>query len=391
MASLIQRLRCGPTSLALLASFVPRSSRSKTSPPSFPLADTDNPTAAYAAGLIDGEGCIYVTKKRHARVDVGMAESALPLLKDLRAMYGGLVCQTRKGTDRWQAAYMWTLQTKDAAAMLAQIQPLLRLKGEQAAIVMEAEALRVSLIPEGKQHAKWTPAANDEIHAMRMRIFHLNRKGPRVATAHPAGVLWMSSKTSLEEPSGEPFCGTWPRSGLTWRGRAFELPTSALRTSVIASSPLLGTPTARDWKGEGYSGQLPTDLKMLPTPRTSDQNGAGEHGQGGMDLRTAVKLLPTPTEGDAKRARNSTAGRNKLPPTGIHAGDTLTDITIKWEEALPSGGASTSPPSGDGKPSTGHRLNPSFVGWMLGEPTCRTCRRGWSDPECEHTAHDFLP
>ena len=36
---------------------------------------------------------------------------------------------------------------------------------------------------------------------------------------------------------------------------------------------------------------------MLPSPRTSDTNGAGHHGDGGMDLRTAVAeipLLPTP-------------------------------------------------------------------------------------------------
>lgn len=33
---------------------------------------------------------------------------------------------------------------------------------------------------------------------------------------------------------------------------------------------------------------------LLPTPRTSDTNGAGVHGDGGMDLRTTVSLLPTP-------------------------------------------------------------------------------------------------
>ena len=33
---------------------------------------------------------------------------------------------------------------------------------------------------------------------------------------------------------------------------------------------------------------------MLPTPRTSDTNGAGVHGDGGLDLRTAIQLLPTP-------------------------------------------------------------------------------------------------
>lgn len=38
----------------------------------------------------------------------------------------------------------------------------------------------------------------------------------------------------------------------------------------------------------------------LPTPRTSDTNGAGLHGDGGPDLRTAVTMLPTPTAQAAK-------------------------------------------------------------------------------------------
>ncbi len=37
------------------------------------------------------------------------------------------------------------------------------------------------------------------------------------------------------------------------------------------------------------------------------------------------KLWPTPTGGDSKNARNATAKRHKIPPTGIHAGETLTD------------------------------------------------------------------
>lgn len=38
---------------------------------------------------------------------------------------------------------------------------------------------------------------------------------------------------------------------------------------------------------------------LLPTPRSSDTNGAGAHGEGGVDLRTAVSaLLPTPAVND---------------------------------------------------------------------------------------------
>lgn len=51
----------------------------------------------------------------------------------------------------------------------------------------------------------------------------------------------------------------------------------------------------RECDGDPRPAVLTTPRRLLPTPRTSDTNGAGAHGQGGLDLRTAVTLLPTPT------------------------------------------------------------------------------------------------
>lgn len=39
-------------------------------------------------------------------------------------------------------------------------------------------------------------------------------------------------------------------------------------------------------------------MALLPSLRTSDTNGAGHHGDGGMDLRTTIALLPTPAVND---------------------------------------------------------------------------------------------
>ena len=47
------------------------------------------------------------------------------------------------------------------------------------------------------------------------------------------------------------------------------------------------------WEQDALLGTA--QYELLPTPRTSDTNGAGEHGTGGLDLRTAVDMLPTPT------------------------------------------------------------------------------------------------
>ena len=90
---------------------------------------------------------------------------------------------------------------------------------------------------------------------------------------------------------------------------------------------LLPTPTTQPMTGNGHARNLGKEINLLSTPRTSDTNGAGAHGTGGLDLRTAVTLLPTPTVGDPKNSRNSTAGRSG--PTTASIGDTLSDIAWK--------------------------------------------------------------
>jgi hypothetical protein len=79
--------------------------------------------------------------------------------------------------------------------------------------------------------------------------------------------------------------------------------------SLPMALKLLPTPTAQAAKHAGTPdihrnskmGENLWDIPhLLPTPRTSDTNGPGIRGQGGVDLRTAVSLLPTPTNRDHK-------------------------------------------------------------------------------------------
>jgi DNA (cytosine-5)-methyltransferase 1 len=60
-------------------------------------------------------------------------------------------------------------------------------------------------------------------------------------------------------------------------------------------------------------GGRPADLTLLPSPRTSDTNGPGMHGDGGLDLRTAVTLLPTPTMTNAHGNTENNRGDRLLP------------------------------------------------------------------------------
>jgi hypothetical protein len=115
-------------------------------------------------------------------------------------------------------------------------------------------------------------------------------------------------------------------------------------------------------------------MQLLPTPRTTDTNGAGTHGDGGMDLRTAVtllptptatrygnnqspspgaavrhgldsidKLLPTPTVADSRGTRNATSGRKA--GSKHHAGTTLSDVF--WTGETPQTAMRTSKSTSD--------------------------------------------
>lgn len=82
------------------------------------------------------------------------------------------------------------------------------------------------------------------------------------------------------------------------RGRLLPTPTAANPNeaeSVESWEARRQKNLAKGINGNGQGTPLGIAVKLLPTPRTSDTNGAGVHGDGGMDLRTAVSLLPTPT------------------------------------------------------------------------------------------------
>lgn len=176
---------------------------------------------------------------------------------------------------------------------------------------------------------------------------------------------------------------------------------------------------------------------LLPTPRATDRFGVGAHGDGGLDLRTAVSLLPTPRVRDHK-GRPNPCGIDlneavALLPTPVadHSGGLAqpgTDFSSLPNAVLSllptpkaSDGTNGGPNQADGAgnpylpaavqpgrfgkyttavcrheqvfgrlapdptvpaPRGGRRLNPVFVGWMMGLPD------GWvtGTPGLSHNA-----
>lgn len=82
----------------------------------------------------------------------------------------------------------------------------------------------------------------------------------------------------------------------------------------------------------------------------------------------------TPTAGDAKESCNSTATRHRTPPTGVHAGDTLTDLIRKWPTPRGSDGKKGGPNSRDSSGSL--HMASAAVRWAT--PTARD----WKDGAC---------
>jgi DNA (cytosine-5)-methyltransferase 1 len=146
------------------------------------------------------------------------------------------------------------------------------------------------------------------------------------------------------------------------------------------------------------NGLIESGGALLPTPRSSDCFGAGLHGDGGMDLRTTVTLLPTPlatagTDGPVTNCKSvqaicdGSAGRN--PRLSEMAAGYLMPATAwgKYEPAIRRWESLTRPapaptePNKNGNP----RLSAAFSEWLMGWPA------GWvTDPAIGISRNDQL-
>lgn len=192
----------------------------------------------------------------------------------------------------------------------------------------------------------------------------------------PDESCWKTSQGTFPWDSAT-YSATWPRSGMTRGGAAFELPTPAPLTDGSACSSLLATPAAQEPGGtveahlqrknrhDGANRTKPSHLslqvtQLLPTPAASNLYGDMEvedfealrerwkakHGNGnghGTPLGIAVKslptLLPTPTAWLGQRPAHSIGdpARWENPERSNELSDFIASI-----------GVSTPPPSTDG-------------------------------------------
>ena len=322
----------GASTPVLLASLDLAMQSLKTFPPS---SAEETPTksqltAAYVAGLIDGEGCLWVQNKKNRwftpRCDMGMSEKAKPVLEKLHRQFGGSLNLHRKATKKWEAAWRWAVSGKACLAMLKEIAPHLVLKGEQAKMMLAMTKRTAPTIKE--------------------LISELNRKGPTVPLeagwfARHVGGIWLTAQRDLATAHGwEEFSSTWPRSGIQLGGVAYRLPPLARLTDVTESG-LLPTPTTK-------ANQLaPSMMKWPSSRRLAERGGRGEllgYLRGTKGYRGA--MLPTPTARDWRsgKASRATLERNSRPLNEVIGGslnprfvEQMMGFPVGWTDLEPSG------------------------------------------------------
>ncbi len=209
------------------------------------------------------------------------------------------------------------------------------------------------------------------------------------AVFDPSTSSWRTSQGCLGG-EWETYSGSFPPSGTMRSGRASRLPPLARRTSAGASS-LWATPqTADAWvpahttentlkrgnpnaKSRSRPGTLTKQVvepEYWPTPTAGEGTGPGHAGQGGMNLRTAAAMWPTPRASDGIwGGPNQTSGGK---PSLVALAARFPTPTA--QDAANNGGPSqssrnTPPPDA----VVGGRLNPEFVEWLMGLP------EGWTD------------
>jgi hypothetical protein len=225
---------------------------------------------------------------------------------------------------------------------------------------------------------------------------------------NPGRGIWERGTADFFSGLSEPYSETWPISGMTRDGVAFELPMPELLTdgSGSSSSPLLRTPIAQEDGGGPLhpdvaranrqslrlTGQILAHTGHLPTPRASDWKGGAdpaqrpEH-QDTISTRVTRHLLPTPTSNldaagaDFGRYERSQSGddlttaiaRTLLPtPTvGNATGGNARRGGARSEELLLPGIAAALFPTPTTEPTTGngHARNLGSEARMLPTPT----------------------
>jgi hypothetical protein len=112
---------------------------------------------AYAAGILDGEGCIHISSRKTKGdmpcicLGVAISNTDRRVIDWLLDTFKAGAVFTRPAKERRKESYSWSLQSEQAEDFLTLVRPYLIIKGEQADVGFE---LRELTMPKGEPKAK---------------------------------------------------------------------------------------------------------------------------------------------------------------------------------------------------------------------------------------------
>ena len=367
-------------------------------------------TDAYAAGLVDGEGCLTITKDQrkglfYVRIDLGMSLRSLGLLNGLKAEYGGTVRMFREATERWEEAHVWRAFGKVAANMLIRISPYLQLKTEQARLCLCLQEMVDALPRNPNGSAQWTSEVRQKAEALHLLVSELNHKGSRSQPkpgwfARVVGDYLVTPQQDLFSDLGYTiYCETFPESGFMQDGFVYELATSGPVTSesVYLSSDTWPTHTQQSGT-QGTTGthgvtliekvsNWPTEqAEHWPTPKAacpgSHPNGLGgkileeearlwsgdRKDEPGLDQQARMfpKNWPTPNAQDEKQRQTPESAARQVGKHQLGMQEAACLYSLPAPQ-IPDGPVSSETFLGSRQPLR-RRLNVEFVTWLMGFP-----------------------
>jgi hypothetical protein len=126
---------------------------------------------AYAAGFVDGEGCIGFTRCRNSVYPrVLVTNTNIEILEEFKEKWGGDIKPLSLRKENWKQGYSWRISWSKAVDFLSQIEPYLKIKWPQAHTVFAWNEIRPG------RGQKWDEEC---LEFLVDRISWLNKKGPK--------------------------------------------------------------------------------------------------------------------------------------------------------------------------------------------------------------------
>lgn len=100
---------------------------------------------AWTAGIIDGEGCLYIRRQKASKgaknncysLNVRVAMTHMPTIQKLKNLWGGYYSERLRKEDNYKNIAIWELSSENAGILLTKIINYLVTKREEAVVALE--------------------------------------------------------------------------------------------------------------------------------------------------------------------------------------------------------------------------------------------------------------